>query len=125
MPFTHNDFTPDNAQRLSVIIMKQMGKSPLTGFKSLPPTQQKKFNRIMNEYIQSLGEEWTPKLMSDFNQIVNEDILNEEFDPSKEYIPQVNTEKDLMLTEEQEEFFKLDENEGELDKIKNNLGIKE
>jgi len=116
--FSHEDFNPENATRLSVIIMKRMGKPPLTGFKSLPPSQQTKFNRLMNEYIQSLGEVWQPKLMGDFNEIVNEDILNEEFDPSKESVPQLKQEKELLLTEEQKGFFEMDENEGELAKIK-------
>ena len=86
--------------------MKQMGKHPLCQFKELPPSQKDKFNRIMNEYIQSLGEDWEPKLFSKFNEIVNEDILNEDFDPASVVIPQGGQEQknELLLTEEQKEF---------------------
>jgi len=86
--------------------MPKMGRHPMTGFKSLPESQKAKFNRLMNEYIQSLGENWEETLLADFNQIVNEDILTEEFDPSKQFVPIMNTEPTLLLSEEQEEFFK-------------------
>ena len=84
--------------------MMQMGKPPLSSFRGLGSSQQVKFNRLLNDYIRDhlQDENWKTKLLSDFNRIVNEDILNEEFDPSKEYVPIVNTEYQLLLTEEQQ-----------------------
>ena len=104
--FSHADFTLENATRLSVIIMPRIGKPPLTSFKSLPPSWQTKFNRVMNQYI-SLNlnnENWESKLLADFNLIVNEDILNENFNPDDTFIPIINTDKELLLTDEQKEF---------------------
>ena len=97
--FGKEDFTPENAQRLSVIISSRMGNPPLTSFRELIPTQKKKFNRLLNEYIQALPEDWMPKLLNDFDQIVNEDILHEEFDPSKMNV--VDGYRELLLTEQQ------------------------
>jgi hypothetical protein len=102
--FRKEDFTAETAQRISVIIMKQMNKPPLTSFKALQHSQQGKFNRIMNEYIQSLGNDWQTKLINDFNLIVNEELLTEEFDPAKTFVPAINTETQMLLTEEQKEF---------------------
>ena len=116
--FGKQDFTADNATRLSVIIMPRMGKDPLTPFKSLAPAQQSKFNRLMNEYISSLGEDWEERLLAEFNLIVNEDILNENFNPESQFVPMINTDKEYLLTEEQEEFF-ADKPE-ELAKVKSN-----
>jgi hypothetical protein len=109
--FSKEDFTQDNATRLMVIIMSKMGRPPLTQFRDLPPTQQTKFNRFMNEYIQGLGEEWEVKLLADFNLIVNENILNEEFDPSRVWVKEVITERNVLLSEEQQEWIKKTEEE--------------
>ena len=103
--FSKEDFTPENATRLSVIIMPKIGKNPLTSFKSLPESQKTKFNRLMNEYIATLGENWEEVILADFNTIVNEDILNEEFDPTKQFVPELATGNTLILSEEQREFF--------------------
>lgn len=96
--FSKDNFTKENAQRLSVIIMTQMSKPPLTPFVSLSESQKAKFNRLLNEYINSrlLGDDWLQTLLDDFNRIVNEDILNEDFDPSKVYVPIYNTERQLL-----------------------------
>jgi hypothetical protein len=103
--FSKADFTMDNATRLSVIIMSKMGKNPLLQFKSLPLSQQQKFNRLMNIYIASLGEDWVETLHRDFNLIVQEDIITEDFDASKVFIQSsAPTTRELLLTEEQKEF---------------------
>ena len=75
--FSKDDFTKENAQRLSVIIMTRLSKPPLTSFFSLSHQEKQKFNRFMNEYIQSYlqTEDWMERLVDDFNQIVNEDIV--------------------------------------------------
>jgi hypothetical protein len=99
MPFGKDDFNPENATRLSVIIMTKMSKPPLTSFKTLDPSVQKKFNRLMNEYIQALPDDFMPKLLEDFNQIVNEDIMNESWNPAVYDVPR--GDKKLLLTDEQ------------------------
>ena len=104
--FSTADFNKENAQRLSVIIMPKLGYPPLHSWNSLSDGIQKKFNRIMNEYIQALPDDWEPCLMEDFNRIVNEEILNSDFDPSKARVQNTSFTRELLLTEEQEEFFK-------------------
>lgn len=101
--FSHSDFTKENAQRLSVIVMSRMGRPPLQAFSSLPAGQQQTFNRMLNEYIKmELNiEEWNAKLINDFNTIVDQQILHEGFDPSKQYVPIYNTVPELLLSEEQ------------------------
>jgi hypothetical protein len=65
----------------------------------------------MNEYIQSLGEDWEKVMLDEFNLIVNEDILNEEFDPTKTIVKDVITERKVLLSPEQEEWIKRTEEE--------------
>lgn len=110
--FSKEDFTQENATRIQVIIMAYMNKPPLTQFKDLPESQKKKFNRLMNEYIAGLGEDWETKLLDEFNRIVNEDILNEEFDPSKVFVKDIITERQVLLSPQQEEWIKMEEEDG-------------
>jgi hypothetical protein len=104
--FSKEDFNKENAQRLSVIIMAQMRKPHLTSFRNLGANQQSKFNRLLNGYIQEhlQVENWEEKLFGDFNRIVNEDILNEDFDAGKQFVPIVITEPQILLTEDQKQF---------------------
>jgi len=115
--FTKADFTQEVATRLTVIIMSKMQKPPLTSFFSLEKSQKTKFNRIMNEYIASLPEEWKDKMESDFNTIVNEDILNEDFDPSKVFVKDVNMKPEMLLSPEQEQWIKEETEAGRPPKI--------
>jgi hypothetical protein len=96
--FRQEDFTAENAQRISVIIMPRVGKHPLFPFRDLGEGEKKKFNRIMNEYIQGLGEDWSAKLESDFNQVCDEDLFTPDFKPERLAVPQGG--KELLLTEE-------------------------
>jgi hypothetical protein len=100
--FSKEDFNSENAQRLSVIIMTYMNKPPLTAFKALRDSQKQKFNRLLNEYIQKelQQENWRDTLLCDFNRIVNENILNEDFDPSKQYVPIYNTDRVILNSPE-------------------------
>jgi len=94
--------------------MTQMKRPPLTQFKDLPPSQKKKFNRLLNEYIFELPDDWESVILADFNRIVLEDILNEDFDPSKMVVKDCNTEPQMLLTEEQKQFLgKVKEEKGE------------
>ena len=104
--FSKEDFNQENATRLMVIIMSKMGRPPLSQFKELPESQKIKFNRLMNEYIASLGEEWKRTLLDDFNLIVREDILNEEFDPAKEFVKDTLFERNVLLSPEQHQWIK-------------------
>jgi hypothetical protein len=104
--FSKEDFTQENATRLMVIIMSKMGKPPLTNFKDLPQTQKTKFNRLMNEYIANLGENWGYILMNDFDTIINEDVINEDFDPSKVIVRDTITERNIIFSPEQEEWIR-------------------
>jgi hypothetical protein len=104
--FSKEDFTQETATRLMVIVMSKMGRPPLSQFRDLPPSQKTKFNRIMNEYIQSLGEDWETKILDDFNLIVNEDILNEEFDAGRVFVRETYSDRKVLLSPEQEEWIK-------------------
>jgi len=106
MKFSKDDFNQENATRLMVIIMQRMGKPPLTNFKDLPKTQQTKFNRLMNEYIAGLGEDWEPVLMDEFNTIINEDVMNEDFDPSKVLVRDTITERNILFSPEQQDWIR-------------------
>lgn len=110
--FSKEDFTQENATRLMVIVMSKMGRPPLTQFRELPESQKTKFNRIMNEYIQSLGEYWEKTLLDDFNLIVNEDILNEEFDAGRVFVRDTISERNVLLSPEQQEWIKKEQEEG-------------
>ena len=98
--FSQDDFQ-EHAQRLSVIIMYRMNKPVLSSFKRLGDFEKKKFNKLLNEYIHSLpSEQWLDVLLNEFNEIAQETIFNENFDPSKIYVANVNTEPQLILAEE-------------------------
>ena len=116
MGFKTEDFNNENAQRLSVIIMFKMGFKPLQSFRELNNGGKTKFNRLMNEYIRALPDNWETVLLEDFNRIVLEEILTDDFDPSKTYIKELGCNKELLLSEEQKQYFV--ENQTEKDKIK-------
>jgi hypothetical protein len=100
MPFTEEDFAK-YSQQLSVIIMVRLRKHPLTPFSGLANGEKRKFNRVMNEYIQSLGEDWETKLITDFNQTCDEDLFTDSFKPEVLPVSQREGTKELLLTEEQ------------------------
>jgi hypothetical protein len=102
MPFKKEDWTQETATRMNVIIMKQLGRPPLTRFYTLPQALKTKHTRLLNEYISTLRDDWEEKLLTDFNTIVNEEILTEEFDPSREFVKDCNTEKQLIISPEQQ-----------------------
>ena len=106
MPFSHEDFTPENAERLKVITNHKMLLPLMTAFYSLNPTMKTKFNRVMNEYISSLGEDWETTLTTDFNTLINENLLNEDFDASKQYIKELTVDKKIWFSPEQEQWIK-------------------
>jgi len=110
--FSKEDFTQENATRLMVLVMKRMGRPLLSQFRDLPHSQKVKFNRVMNEYIQSLGEDWEKVMLDEFNRLVNEDILNEEFDPTTTIVKDNRTDRQVLISPEQDEWIKTEEAEG-------------
>ena len=104
MKFQQSNFSGDTVTRLGVIIQSKMGNSPLTQFRDMGESQQKKFNRLLNEYVKMLGEDWEKEIMDQFNLICQEDIFTESFDPSKLDILMNGGNKELLLTDEQKSF---------------------
>lgn len=104
MKFQQSDFQGDTVTRLSVIIQTKMGNPPLTLFRDMGESQKKKFNRLLNEYVNMLGEDWEKIIQDQFNLICQEDVFVESFDPSKLDILLTGGNKELLLTEEQKEF---------------------
>jgi hypothetical protein len=87
MPFSHEDFkTVANVDRLRVIIMHEMDYYPLKTFKQLSNREQKRFNTLLNAYIEKLPDEkadWDLVLQTDFNEVCVNEIFTQDFDPSK------------------------------------------
>lgn len=92
MPFLKEDFVGDNVTRLSVICMVKIGKRPLVDFRTMMEKDKKRFNKVLNEYIASLGDSWESKLLADFNEVCNDEIYNEEFKPEGHFIRELNTD---------------------------------
>ena len=60
MVFNQEDFN-EHSSRLRLIIMPKMNKPILTRFNQLDDREKKKFNKMLNQYIQSLPpfkEDW-------------------------------------------------------------------
>ena len=74
-------------------------------FAGLLTSEKKRFNDVMNEFIQSLPDEgWEKELTDEFNEIVLTKILNSDFDASKAYCQEVNPDiHHLAAPEEKEE----------------------
>ena len=98
--FSKDDFYGDTANRLQVIIMRAVGKHPLFNFHSLMNHEKKRFNIKLNGYIASLPEDWEGKLLSDFHEACNEEILNEKFQPELFPPRLINTDIQLLPKEE-------------------------
>lgn len=109
--FSKEDWTPENATRLNLIVMTKMALDPFSLFKDLGESQKKKYNRILNQYIQSLGENGVEQLKQEFDQLVTEDILTDKFKPETVFVPQINSEPQLLLREDQKEFWETSERE--------------
>ena len=103
--FTKEDFLkPEVGQRLSVIIMSKINKNVLTLFNKLIAKDKKEFNKYLNEYIGSLGEDWQETLTKDFNEVCTLDLFDPENYFKPENIPTQVGECELILTEEQKQF---------------------
>ena len=102
--FNQQDFE-EHSSRLRLIIMSKMNKQILTRFNQLDDREKKKFNKMLNQYIQSLPpfkEDWMDKLVDDFNELCLDNIFTEKFDPAKCYCPNVNNTPTLISKEEEE-----------------------
>jgi len=97
--FQPSDFCGDTAFRLRVIINYKLGLKVMTEFSSLSPLKQKEFNKLLNEYIKALPDDWEPKLVAEFNEIAYDQILHD-MKPEQMLVPP--GDKTLLLTEEQQ-----------------------
>jgi len=103
--FTKEDFLkPEVGQRLSVIIMSKINKNVLTLFNKLITKDKKEFNKYLNKYIASLGEDWEETIIKDFNEVCTLELFDTENYFKAENIPTQVGESELILTEEQKQF---------------------
>ena len=79
---------------LSVVIMVEMNKPPLTSFRTLTAGQQKKFNVSLNSYIREklLVEGWEQVLISDFNNACTDELFTNKFKAEGQLCPLINTD---------------------------------
>ena len=94
--FSQTDLHGETAQKLSVVCMSKLGQNPLRNFRSLLEGEKKKFNKLMNIYIQSLGEDWKDILTKDFNEVCTDEVFTENFRPNETYIKEIDTEIKLL-----------------------------
>lgn len=99
MSFSQSDFIGENTHRLSIVIMDKMNKPPLSSFKSLGQRDKTKFNKLLNEYINTTlqQEDWHQVLINDTNDILNDTLLTGEFKPET-YVTNTNFEAELLLS---------------------------
>jgi len=102
--FSKDDFQGDNLIRLSVIIMCCIGQPPLTSFHDLHSGEKKQFNKALNEFISNLGESWENKLLTEFNEVCQDYLFNDEFNPSHVTVKTVDMTRKLLLNDEQKVF---------------------
>lgn len=79
MPFQKEDFTQDIARELNAVIMEQMGRHPLFNFGNLNPRSQNKFNKLLNEFINQMPDDWRPYLAECYNDVMCDRVFNEGF----------------------------------------------
>ena len=102
--FNQEDFK-EHHLKLLIIIMSLIPVPLLTPYKSLNERQQIYFNEELNRYIRALPEdkeEWLEVLNKDFNKLTNQLIFNDNFDPTKVYVPDVNVNIQLLSKAEEE-----------------------
>ena len=106
MSFSKEDFfNKDVITRLSVLMNIKMNLPYNTSFNSLPKRKQKEYNQFLNDYIKSLGEDWREVLEKEFNEVVLDEILNDKFEASNQFIPQLNTKREMLLNDEQKKWY--------------------
>ncbi|NBR23482.1 MAG: hypothetical protein EBU08_06855, partial [Micrococcales bacterium] len=88
---------------LNVIINDALGWSPLTNFRELSNTKKKQFNIKLNQYINDLPDE--KKLIDDFNLVCQLKVFDD-IKPEECFIKELNTERQVLMTPEQEEWHK-------------------
>jgi len=82
----------DNASRLRVIVFYRLKMSLLGSYQDLLTSEKRAFNEHLNVYIASLPEaDWQGELKREFDEIVSKKILNDDFDASKTFCPEINS----------------------------------
>jgi len=102
MIFTQEDFHT-HAQRLTIIINDEMGLPPLSDFRQLSNIKKKKFNTLLNQYIQRCDSVET--MIKQFNEICHEKVFDE-MKCEEHFIKELHSDSILMMTPEQEEWDK-------------------
>ena len=102
--FSTADFQGNTATRLGVIAAHKCGLHPLTKFRDCP--SKPKFNRMLNEYVNSLGDDWETTITNDCNKILNEEVFTDDFNPQNIQVAGLSTTKTLLMTTEQYELDK-------------------
>jgi len=104
MGFTLEDFkNRDILTKIQVVIMVQMERPPLTGFKTLSVGNQRKFNEKLNAYIRTFPEDgWEAKLQEDFNIACIEELYTDTFKAETQFVACLSTEP-IRLRREGEE----------------------
>jgi len=106
MPFTlENLKNKDTLTKIQVVLMVEMGKPPLTTFKSLSLGGQRKFNERLNTYIKAfpeLEELWELQLQQDFNNACVEELYVPTFKAENQFVAILNTDV-IRLRREGEE----------------------
>jgi len=111
MPFTLDNLKDkDTLTKLQVVIMVELGKPPLTSFKSLSLGGQRKFNEKLNAYIKTLPELeelWELQLQQDFNRACIEELYVPSFKAENQFVLHLNTDV-IRLRREGEEHIDID-----------------
>ena len=105
----------DIRTKINGVVMNIIYDNPLKEYCSLSPLERKKYNKTMNDYINTSlnGEDWYNKLTDEFNESVCLAMSSiKTFNPEKILCPSSN-ENTYVLSEEQKRDFRKRADEGE------------
>ena len=72
--------------------MAKYNGKPLGNFKSLTRGEKKRFNELLNTYINNLPDDWCNQVNADFYSVCNDDIFNEKFKAEDSLVTTTNHE---------------------------------
>lgn len=105
----------DIRTKINGVVMNIIYDNPLKEYCSLSPLERKKYNKTMNDYINTNlnGEDWYNKLTDEFNEYVCLAMSNiKTFNPERILCP-LSNENTYVLSEEQKRDFRKRADEGE------------
>jgi hypothetical protein len=107
MSFTFDDFkNPANQTKIQAIVLDKMNLDLTTNYHELSTRQQKKFQKIQNEYLNTAPfkeDNWIETLTDDFNEIAS-DFMN----GKKNYLHMVDNtilDKEMVYRDENEKIY--------------------